>query len=113
MPRDLLRLDYLPLVSIALMLLASAAAYAFLPDTITVHWNFAFEPDGFARKSVAILTLPLIGLGIIVMQLIGRFVGSNGDLRVEFSKAVIFAMPILLVAHLVMIAAGIMSVSQR
>jgi len=109
MLRTHFRWEYLPLICIALMLVMSAAAYTFLPDMMIVHWDFSVRTDGYARKATAVLILPIIGLGIICMQLIGRYVAHDGGLEIRFSKAVKFAMPILLIAHAGIIAVGLVS----
>jgi uncharacterized membrane protein len=103
------RLDYLPLIAIALMVLVSAVAYAFLPAEMTVHWNFALQPDGYARKGAAVLVLPMIGMGLIAMQIVGRYIADDGWTPLHFSKAIIYAMPILAVAHIAIIIAALVT----
>jgi len=106
-----MRLDYLPLISVAVMLIVSAAAYAFLPETMAVHWTLALQPDGYAKKSFAVLILPLIGAGIVAMQLIGRSLSLEASGQIAFSRGVIFALPLLGAAHLVLLVAGLMSIA--
>jgi uncharacterized membrane protein len=100
----------LPLISVALMLVASAAAYAFLPETMAVHWSLTLQPDGYAKKALAVLIMPAIGLVLIAIQLAGRAVSSPEAVPVRFSKAVTVALPVFALVHLVILATGLMAV---
>jgi uncharacterized membrane protein len=104
-----MRLDHLPLISVALMVIVSAAAYGFLPPTMTIHWNLMLQPDGLARKQVAVLVLPAIGLVVVAIQLIGRAVASDGTTTVQFSQAALVGLPVLFIAHVGMIAVALAS----
>jgi uncharacterized membrane protein len=104
-----MRLDYLPLLSVALMLVVSAAAYDFLPAMMTVHWNLYLQPDGFARKQFAVLILPAIGLLVVAMQLVGRSVASDGQVTIQFGQAARVGLPVLLIAHVAMIGFALSS----
>ena len=102
-------LNYVPPACVVLMMAVSTVTYVFLPVMMVVHWNLALQPDGFAAKPVAALVLPILGLLLICMQLIGRHISGEGGGRIRFSKAVIFAMPILTIAHCAIIATALVS----
>jgi uncharacterized membrane protein len=104
-----MRLEYLPFVCLALMMLASAATYAFLPATMAIHWDLMLRPDNYVAKPIAVMILPIIALLIVTMQLIGRTIAHDGSLEVQFSHVVLFAVPVLLAAHLVVIGAGLLT----
>jgi len=107
MPTGAFRRDWVPPIAIALMLAISAATYPFLPDVITVHWDLALRPDGFAGKPVAVLVLPLISLGLVAMQFVGRRVATAGTAPLRFGPAVIFVAPLLLAAHCLIVGVAL------
>lgn len=100
-----MQVQHIPFYCLAAMVIASVAAYAFLPAIVAVHWDLTLNADGFAGRGTAIAIMPAIGAVLILMQMIGRRIAATGD--AGFSRAVIIATPILLVAHLGIIGAGL------
>jgi len=52
----------LRLAIVALMFIAGAALYKYLPDPMPIHWNFAGQPDSWGAKYWAVWLLPGMAL---------------------------------------------------
>lgn len=52
------------LVAPSTALLASLAAWPFMPDPMPIHWGLDGRPDGFAPRIVGLLLLPVVAFAI-------------------------------------------------
>ncbi len=52
---------------VAITVLASAAAYAYLPEKMPMHWNVAGEVDGWGPKHVAVPLMPAVMVGLLAL----------------------------------------------
>ncbi|WP_135365232.1 DUF1648 domain-containing protein [Halosimplex halophilum] len=67
------RYDWLSLALVAATLVAGLALWGRLPAEMAVHFSASGEPDNFASKPVAVLSLPALMLAtMLVMEWAGR-----------------------------------------
>ena len=69
---------------LALMIVFSAVLYPFLPEQVPVHWSIQGVPDSFAHKSIAVLLLPMLTLGIMLLS---RLMMSLTAFREKYGEA--------------------------
>lgn len=74
---------YLPLLFIAIMLVASALAYDQLPDRMPSHWNARGEVDGYSSRAFGAFGVPAIA---IVMWALLRFIPRIDPRRANYEK---------------------------
>ena len=53
---------------LVLMIVFNMMLYPFLPEQVAVHWSIQGVPDSFAQKSIAVLLLPMLMLGIMLLS---------------------------------------------
>ena len=58
------------LALVALAIIASAAAYSYLPEKIVSHWGIDGQPDSTMDKATALVLIPAIAIFIFVLYLI-------------------------------------------
>ncbi|WP_436907597.1 DUF1648 domain-containing protein [Halosimplex marinum] len=67
------RYDWLSLALVAATLLAGLALWERLPAEMAIHFSASGEPDNFASKPVAILSLPVVMLAtMLIIEGAGR-----------------------------------------
>jgi uncharacterized membrane protein len=63
------------------------AKYPSLPEQIPTHWNIRMEPDAWATKSIpAALSMPLIGLGMVVLLWLVGVLIEKAKLQIDFGE---------------------------
>ena len=100
--------EIVQLLPIAAMFLAAALCWSFVPDRIAVHWNLQGAADGFGGKSLGLLLLPMVSLGVYLLTLLlplfdpGRanyqnFAGTYNAIRMSISLflSVIYTVTVL------------------
>lgn len=64
------KIKFYDFVSILIILIVAGSAYYFnglLPDRIITHWNFAGQADGWGDKSLILVFIPFLIIGIYIL----------------------------------------------
>lgn len=76
--------EWFPLVLAALTVLSAFYFYAYFPERVATHWNFAGEPDGFGGKAGAALGLAAIVPAIYLLLMAFPYLDPKRDRYAEF-----------------------------
>jgi uncharacterized membrane protein len=102
---------WIPLLIIAAAVVASAAAYPRLPETIPTHWNMDGQPDGWSSRAFGALITPVILLFVWGFARVMPAIDPRGANYAKFGGAfeAIFdsLMLFLLGMHIVLLRAGL------
>ena len=100
---------WIGIVCIALMSVASAVAYGYLPDSVATHWNIKGEVDGYASRLFSILFMPaLAALLWALLRVLARFdpISQHESTGVYLHKVSNALSAFMLVVHLATLANG-------
>ncbi|OGY94545.1 MAG: hypothetical protein A2406_03155 [Candidatus Komeilibacteria bacterium RIFOXYC1_FULL_37_11] len=64
------KIKFYDLISILIILVVAVSAYYFnsiLPDIVITHWGFNGQPDGWGDKSLLIIFIPFLIIGIYIL----------------------------------------------
>jgi uncharacterized membrane protein len=90
---------------ILLAVIASAAAYSYLPEQVITHWNAVGEADGYSSRLLAVTLLPLflaamIGL-LAALPLIDPLGANIAKFRPQYNWMIVLLGCFFLYVHLI------------
>ena len=80
------RMDWVILLIGLIPVVAGWSLYDRLPETITTHWNFNNEPDGYMSKSAGLVILSALLLGMPVLMKVFRRIDPRRDNYEKFAQ---------------------------
>jgi uncharacterized membrane protein len=102
---------WIPLLIIAVAVIASAVAYPRLPETIPTHWNMDGQPNGWSSRAVGAWLTPVILLAVWVATRIVPKIDPRGANYAKFGGAfdaiIDSLMLFLLGMHILLLRAGL------
>ncbi|MGO8764167.1 MAG: SdpI family protein [Limisphaerales bacterium] len=66
----ILRRDWLQVIVLAVPFIVGALVWNRLPARMPIHWGITGQPDGYADKSMSLLFLPCISIGVWALILV-------------------------------------------
>jgi len=78
--------EIIPVLSIIVSFALSMYFYFHFGDTVTTHWNFQGEPDGYSGKAVGAFGMPALMIGIYILLLVMPLLDPKRDRYHDFEK---------------------------